>query len=195
MDREWPRPLSTTEQRLSEAGAEQTDFFGDWAFAEGSVSEDFFSQWIFHLPKDWTLLPDGRVITGENVVWFPNGVAEEALILEQGTAFYQREVESFSKFLTQETGESYVAIPDDFILDYDQMSISSPSGWIYFYPNGLVVTPPGDLWFEPVSRNRFFSWFDKANYPTPGINEVQTLNNGGQVTYINMDSGFAWVQD
>ena len=41
------------------------------------------------------------------------------------------------------------------------MSVRSPSGWVYYYPNGLVITPLGDIWFERVHKDKFFSWFER----------------------------------
>ena len=103
-----------------------------FALAENAYSEDFFKDWIFQLPKDWTLLPDGRVITGENVVWFPSGIVEELLSIDQRTDFYQRRVDSFVQFFREEIDENYQPIPNNFILNYDDMSIRSPSEWIYY---------------------------------------------------------------
>jgi len=80
--RSWPRPLSTTEPVT---GTETQNFLdSEWIFSltEDADSLDFFKDWIFQLPKDWTLLPDGRVITNDDVVWFPNGITEELLIIE-----------------------------------------------------------------------------------------------------------------
>ena len=47
----------------------------------------------------------------------------------------------------EELQQTYEPIPTQFILDYDQMSIRSPSGWIFYYANGLVITPLGEIWF------------------------------------------------
>lgn len=140
------------------------------------------------------MLPDGRVITGKNVVWFPNGIAEELLELEQGTDFYQRKVSSFTQFFQEETQGAYESIPDEFLLNYNDMSIRSPTGWVYYYPNGLVVTPLGDIWFERVDRNTFFSWFKREAYGSPTINEAQAVDNSGNLMFINMDSGYAWIE-
>ena len=70
----------------------------------------------------------------------------------------------------------------------------SPSGWIYYYVDGLVVTPLGDIWFERIDRSTFFSWFRRSSYESLTKNEVRAATNAGSLMYINMDSGFAWVE-
>ena len=74
------------------------------------------------------------------------------------------------------------------------MSVRSPGGWLYFYASGLVVTPLGDIWFERIDRGSFYDLFKEENYLIPTKNEVKTTNNDGDEMYVNMDSGFAWIQ-
>ena len=57
-----------------------------------------------------------------------------------------------------------------------------------------MITPLGDIWFERVRRDSFLSWFNKTAYLSSTRNEVKSTNNAGNLMYINMDNGFAWIE-
>ena len=59
--RSWPRPQET--MRLKK----QTEDF---------YNSQFYKDWVFQMPRDWTVLPGNRVISDRGVVFFPNGIME-----------------------------------------------------------------------------------------------------------------------
>ena len=62
--RSWPRPIQLPKLE------KQTDNF---------YNSQFYKDWIFRVPKSWTILPGERVLTSEDrkEIFYPNGIKED----------------------------------------------------------------------------------------------------------------------
>ena len=43
---------------------------------EDFYNSQFYKDWVFQMPRDWTILPGNRVISQKGDVFFPNGIME-----------------------------------------------------------------------------------------------------------------------
>ena len=94
------------------------------------------------------MLPDGRVISPEELVWFPNGVMEDFSLKQQ------QKFADFDTFFTSGIIK-LTKIPADFITDVAKLAVTSPQGWTYYPEQELTLTPKGEVWFERQTITSF----------------------------------------
>lgn len=101
-------------------------------------------EWIFKIPATWQVLSDGRVVSGEGKVWTPKGEVYANFVLTE----IQK---SLTEFVGQPFGSDIdIGILEKFNFDYNTLTMVSPQGWIYYLREKLLVTPAGDIWWNPL---------------------------------------------